>query len=115
MKDPNRRYIVSGTSALKPDCSRYSNENEHIIVFPGTGQHTAQQVDYGKVLAARHLSKRSRLGVRCSRLLSENDTMVHVRQGDLKGTAFGPTPLWKTLIAGGVYSAMAVVALLITM
>lgn len=115
MKDPNRRYIVSGTSALKPDCSRYSNENEHIIVFPGTGQYVEQEVDYGKVLAARHLSRQSRLRMQCSRLFSENETMMHVRQGGLKGTAFGRTPFWKALVAGGVYSVIAIVALLISM
>jgi hypothetical protein len=115
MKYPNRRYIVSGTSALKPDCSRYSNENEHIIVFPGAGHYIEQQVDYEKVLAARHLSNQSRLRVRCSRFFCENETFVGVRTGELKGTAFGRTPLWKAFVAGGVYSAMALVALLITM
>ncbi|MCH4220611.1 MAG: hypothetical protein LKF76_01560 [Eggerthellaceae bacterium] len=36
--DNENHYIVCGSNVLKPDCSRYRNENEHIIAFPQISQ-----------------------------------------------------------------------------
>lgn len=113
MKDSLNRYDIAGTSALKPDCSRYSNENERIIDFPGEGAYHERQIDYGKISRAQHVTAQTRVHARARRVLDESETISDFRQGSIRGTSFGGMKIWKMVAAGGVYSAIAIAALYI--
>lgn len=113
MKDYPNRYRVVGTSALKSDCSRYSNENERIIDFPGEEALDGESIDYGKLVRARHATMVTRTTARCRRMIGKSETINDIRTGNLRGTGFGGIQYWKMFLAGGVYSIMAIAALFI--
>jgi hypothetical protein len=113
MKDTEQRYAVAGTSALKPDCSRYSNENERIIDFPGTWDHQQAPVDYNRISQARHVRTRDRLSAQCHSVARKSEMLNDLERGSLKGTPFGSTEPWKIAVIGGVYSLLAIAALFI--
>ena len=107
MNDLNQRYLVSGSSALKPDCSRHSNENEHIIDFPA------------RVITTYDLPKRPSVKNRVTaaqrvKRTANNTTMARdLKQGSLKGTPFGPTPVSSLVAAGAIYTIIGLAALFI--
>ena len=105
MNDLNQRYLIAGSSALKPDCSRHSNENEHIINFPANAITT-----YGN---ARRPSVKHRKTLKQQTLYTlNNTTMVRdLRKGSLKGNPFGPASKGSLVAAGMVYTFIALAAL----
>ncbi len=102
MKQYQDRWEVVGTNALKPDCSRYSNENERIIEFP---QHRSE--GHGRSIRDRavHVSRKA------YRAVDRSDFAADMRYGSLKGKPIGRTPRWLVGLAGGIYTAMAIAAL----
>ena len=114
MKDYPNRYRVVGTSALKSNCSRYSNENERIIDFPGEEVLDSEPIDYGKLVRARHVTATTRMTARCRRTIGKSEIINDVRTGNLRGTGFGGMQYWKMFVAGGIYSIMAIAAIFIT-
>lgn len=113
--DTKQLYNVAGTSALKPDCSRYSNENERIIIFPGTASHEMPEADYEKIAHARHARTSDRMVARCTQVAQRSQVINDVTHGSVKGTPFGNTPTWKLAVAGSIYSLGAIIALFIAL
>ncbi len=112
MKDYRYEYSVEGTSAMKPDCSRYSNENERIIGFPGAD---SGKVDYRKLSHARHATSRTRISATLKNSIQDNETIQEFKSGGLKGTPIEGFDTWKVALGGGVYSLMAIAALFISL
>lgn len=108
MNELKQRYLVAGSSALKPDCSRYSNENEHIIDFPVRTLTTYDwQTSRPSVKDYRSVSQRTRA-------LVERSVMINdIRRGSLKGTPYSHSSKGSLALAGAVYTIIALAALFI--
>ncbi len=108
MKD-NFQNLVDGTSALKPDCSRYSNENEHII-------------DFGQAAGARHaarderdvhaLRREARRRLACR--LERSETLNELKYGSAVGRPVHPDlPTWKIVLVGSVYALIGFICIFV--
>ncbi len=112
MKDFSTHVYVAGTSALQPDCSRYSNENERIIMFPAGKQDPEFfQIDFTKLYTAKHVSWFERIKARIFHLMQKSPSYYDFRTGDLAGKPLGGISRKKAVAAGIVYSLIAVCAL----
>lgn len=109
MNDLKQRYFVSGSSALKPDCSRHSNENEHIIDFPARAIITYDTPRRPSVRNYVPMNQRARRAVNRSTMVRD------LKQGSLKGTPYGSTSKASLFAAGAVYTLIALAALFIGM
>ena len=109
MKDFSTRAYVAGTSALQPNCSRYSNENERIISFPSNkvGQEFFD-VDFTKLNTARHLSWSEKIKARIFGMLQKSKAYYDFRTGDIAGKPLGNFSRRYYVVAGLVYSLIAV-------
>ena len=104
MREDANRYLVDGTSALKPDCSRYSNENEHIIGLPGI---VVGESGYQSQESERRLA---RLRKRVRKAYSESVMINDLREMDIKGTSYGSSR--KGAVAAGFAYTFFAIALL---
>ncbi|WP_283170461.1 hypothetical protein [Curtanaerobium respiraculi] len=107
MKDSDFGALIEGTSALKPGCSRYGNENERIISF----QDALIQAGGVRASEARGLKRfMHRLAAAYERSQMAGD----MRSGSLEGEkASRGVPAWKLAAAGSVYSIMGLAAIII--
>ncbi len=109
MKDFSTHAYVAGTSALQPNCSRYSNENERIISFPS---HKVEEeffeIDFTKLYTAQHLSWFEKAKARISSALQKSNAFYDFRTGDLAGKPLGNFSHRYYVVAGVVYSLIAV-------
>ena len=112
MKDFSTHAYVAGSSALQPNCSRYSNENERIITFPSfKAEQEFFEIDFTKLYTAQHLSRLEKLKARISSLLQKSGSYYDLRTGDLAGKPLGNFSRRYYVVAGVVYSTIAVCVL----
>lgn len=104
MKNFEARYSVSGTSALKPKFEHpYSGA---IIAFPG------QRVQHG-AHTTQHSHAAARVSMREHLLATE---MVHsLCCGSARGTAYDHVKPWQAVVAGGVFIASSLAAVLVSL
>ena len=109
MKEFSTHAYVAGTSALQPNCSRYSNENERIISFPSyRAEEEFFEIDFTKLYTAQHLSWFEKVKARISGMLQKSDSYYDFRTGDLAGKPLGHFSRRYYVVAGLVYSLIAV-------
>ena len=114
MKDFSTHAYVAGTAALQPNCSRYSNENERIISFPSNKREPEfYEIDFTRLYAAKHLPLAERLKARFFHIAQKSTALYDLRTAGLAGKSFGEIPRYKAIVAGLVYSLVAVCALFI--
>lgn len=105
------RY-TNGTSALKPECSRYRNENERII-------------DYSRAAEQWNRSKKNLNGMQfkgsypkdffrnaLSDAVDDSAIMRDFRSGNLSGTPVNKSDSWKMSCYAAAYTLMALVAII---
>lgn len=107
-------YVV-GTAALKPRCQKESNPTGIVVQFPNKRQEPEfYSIDYSKLVRAHHASLRERAKALVLSLLQKSGSLYSLRTGDLKGKPFGAIPRYKYILAGALYSCIALIALFIT-
>lgn len=104
--------LVDGTSALEPDCSRYSNENERIISFDRAAADWRGEIDYHRIAHARHTKRSDHVKAGIIAMMDKSRCIHEVRTGNLKGTAVSLQDAWKMKAYGCLYTVLAVIAIL---
>lgn len=100
-----------GTSALKPDCSRYSNENECIIDFSSAAAQWKSQIDYARLAKARHAKAFDRIKAGVVAAADKSESLRSVRMGSIAGTPCDNLEgAWKMNVFGCVYTAIGLAA-----
>ena len=113
MNNTEFRYI-DGTSALEPDCSRYSNENERIISFERAASKWKGEADYGRISHAMHVKPADRLMASAINIADKSTCLHEIRTGNLKGTPFGIDDVAKVKAYGCLYALAALATILAT-
>lgn len=108
MKDLNVMYPIDGTSARKPDCSRYSNENEHIIDFTRAVAAYEKKYAVESMEDAYKARMRERVQARCARLASESQLITDFRYGNVRGFQVAEPCMGRIIAAASVYAALAI-------
>ena len=106
--------FVDGTSALKPDCSRYSNENERIIDFKRAAADWDAEVDFRRLAHARHASRTDRIRARIISLADRSRSIHDVRTGSLKGTPFNFSQPNMIKLYACLYTIIAIAVIIAT-
>ncbi|MBQ9021455.1 MAG: hypothetical protein IJ113_05525 [Eggerthellaceae bacterium] len=138
MKNFSNTAYVAGTAALQDRCSRYSNENERIIVFPGEGTeqvnpgshaesvgHISSQAaesdslssfyetDFLSIYNAQHVTVFTQLSALLSLLIQKSKAVYDIRTYGIKGKPFTSASRLQLVGAGLVYISLALCALFI--
>lgn len=107
-------YVV-GTAALKPRYQKESKRRGILVPFPAQRQEPEfYTIDYSKLFRASHVSVLERAKALVLSLVQKSGSLYSLRTGDLKGKSFGLIPRYKYVLAGTLYSCIALIALLIT-
>ena len=115
MKDLNVMYPIDGTAARKPDCSRYSNENEHIIDFTRAVAAYEKKYAVNPIEDAYRARMRERVHARCARLASESQLLTDFRYGNVRGMQVTEPCMGRVLAAASVYAVVAIGAICLTL
>jgi hypothetical protein len=108
--------VTRGTSALKPGCSRYSNENERIIDFGSAAARWESQIDYARLAKARHARTSDRIRAGIVAVADKSGSLRSVRTGSIAGTpCTNLDGAWKMKVYGGVYAAIGLSAVLMSL
>ena len=99
--------FTDGTSALEPDCSRYSNENERIISFDRAASNWKGEIDYWRLSHARHAKQSDRMMAFAISMADKSRCLHEIRTGSIKGTPLEVEDAWKFKAYGGLYTALA--------
>ena len=124
-KFSNTAY-VAGTAALQDRCSRYSNENERIIQFPGAEQEYASlesfeqeealdfySTDFLGIYHAKHVTLPAQVSALFNHIVQKSRALYDVRVYGLKGKPFTQASRLQIICAGLFYASLALCALFI--
>lgn len=106
--------IIDGTSALKPDCSRYSNENERIIDFERAAADWNAGIDYDRLERARHAKPSSEPIEGACNYSSSRPLFDAAFLSSIEGTSFDLHDGWKMKAFGCLYTALGLAAVLLS-
>ena len=107
----NRLRYSYGTSALKPECPRYRNENERIIDYSRTAAqwNRAHHRTNPHQLQTHH--RKDAIRDALSNAVDDSATMRDLRSGKLSGTPVQKADSWKMSCYAAAYTLMALVAI----
>lgn len=105
--------LVDGTSALRPDCSRYRNENEHTIDFSSAAAQWEAQIDYARLAKAQHVKMADRLKTGIIVAADRSESIRAIRTGSMAGTPFNMQNAWKMKAYGCLYMAIGIAVILL--
>ena len=115
MYDSKNRYLVQGSTALKPDCSRNSNENEHIISFPGNAISTYEHKPLDEDAYELGTSFGEQLKNQAIRAMRNSTTVQDLKKANYKGTPFGSSSKLSLALAGAAYTFFAIAVIYIAL
>lgn len=108
--------VTRGTSALKPGCSRYSNENERIIDFGSAAARWESQIDYARLAKARHAKASDRIKAGIVAVADKSESLRSVRTGSIAGTPCDTLEnAWKMRVFGCLYTAIGLAAIFLAL
>lgn len=114
MQNFTQNTYVVGTAALKPRCQQDINHTNIVVEFPSKRQEPEfYSINYLKLACAHHVSLHERAKALLLSLLQKSGSLYSIRTGDLKGKSFGVIPRHKYVLAGALYSCIALIALFI--
>lgn len=108
----NRVRYINGTSALKPECSRYRNENERIIDYSRAAEQWNQDKYSNSALYYRYARSKEAFRDALSDAVDDSAIMRDFRSGSLSGTPVNKSDSWKMSCYAAVYTLMALVAII---
>ena len=112
MKRNENTLLVEGTAALQPNCSRYRNENERIIVFPEQEQVPEfYRVDFASLASAQLAPVSQRMLARIQHGVQKSTTLYDLRTGNLEGKPLFNVPWYKMASAGFLYTCIGLAVL----
>ena len=104
------RYC-NGTSALKPECSRYRNENERIIDYSSASECWKRRDRRTSKVVVCPENRRESIRDALSAAVDESATMRDLRAGNLSGTPLNKSDSWKMSWFAAIYTLTALAAI----
>ena len=107
----HRIRYYNGTSALRPECSRYRNENERINRY-SSAAHEWDRGSYRRSSSTyRPAPRKDSIRDVLSNAVEDSHTMRDLRAGKLAGSPVNKADTWKMSWYAAAYTLIALVAI----
>lgn len=108
----SRLRYTYGTSALKPECSRYRNENERIIDYSRAAAQWNRAHYRTSTNQLQSQGRKEAIRDALSDVVDDSATIRDFRAGSLSGTPVHKADSWKMSCYAAAYTLMALIAII---